>query len=106
MAQSRLGNTQEAKKQLDDAVERSKEQSATWNVFIAIEYELLQREAASLLEPAQCVGCAEPAAGAGTLTSEMTRGGNLVCLRSTAARTEGRTFCWRAWHTRKDLRQH
>jgi hypothetical protein len=31
----------------------------------------------------------------------MTRDGNVVCLRSPAARTEVRTSCWRAWHIYK-----
>ena len=42
MAQSRLGNCDEAKQQLSEAVEQSQEQSATWGAFSVTEYELLR----------------------------------------------------------------
>ncbi len=53
MTHSRLGNREEAKKYLDKAVEATKEYSAYWPPLAPIEYELLRREAESLLEAAQ-----------------------------------------------------
>lgn len=53
MAHLRLGNTEEAKKCLEEAVEASKKQSASWTLLRPLAFELLRREAASLLESAQ-----------------------------------------------------